>query len=153
MENIRHIFSTTSYAAGASASNLSVILLCIFFLWVDSFRMERPQVRWENFSPFYCSEPKSEYLRAPEHHTGLRKHSMTYFQLQMNTVAVTFADIFLFEILTAHICFSQPSLCRFFCATHKYEMPPSFENISPTSTTVGCKWHYLESYALGIVIK
>jgi hypothetical protein len=32
-------------------------------------------------------------LWTPGHHTALFKNTMTYFQLQMNTVAVTFAQI------------------------------------------------------------
>jgi hypothetical protein len=57
--------------------------------------MERPQFTSTKLFSFHDTEPKTEYLRTPGHRTDFwkKKNPLTYFHLQMNTVAVIFAQI------------------------------------------------------------
>jgi hypothetical protein len=89
---------------------------------------------------------------------------MTYFHLRMNTAAVTIAQISFFEIHTACMCLLQP-IC--FCTVNlfffavpfvshilQYKMSLSVESISSLNSIRICfKWHDLDGFALGIVIK
>jgi hypothetical protein len=100
-------------------------------------------------------------LQTPGHHTDFWKNSMTYFHLQINTVAVTFAQIsFLFEICTAqYVCRGRyvvpwiSFLPLLWCHTSCSMKCDCQLKISPNSATIFFKWHDLLGFSLGIMIK